>query len=663
MPAPSNQTPATAVDLGVLPIFPATALSVSQDVNFSGTTYTVWYSHLANVDDNEVVSMFAYGDPTSYIVNLTVYEGLANANSNTKYLDGFQNSNAPAQIPVTSGLTYYFKFESNNGNVVDPAILSLTVLAAPSILAPAGSVLVNDHAFFDTNVEPFPVVMYGQTDGAILQFRWPFAAGNAADVLDNGISLWESTPLSPAAFRLYDAQFNILATVTNPLLHANLATQISTNKVDRFYVGNAGSGADHARATTISDAGVAGPTTWVFGALGLTTLAPSNDDTILYYAGQTSSVNAAVKQWDLIGNVAMADLVAGVANYRTDHILVLDDGTLIVSYKRAGVDSYIKHYSAAGATLNTYAFGDGTTVPETGPLARAIDDPNSFWVWTFISNVTFPATSRFQNIKVSDGSVLNTFDEVQFEEGVNENINGGTPAAPFGNSDSCPFLIARQDVTPLNPLPPAVGTIEVIKIATPDDGTEFPFEATGLDPGSFTLTNGCTQTFEDVTPGSGYGIVERVPDGWAQSSIVVSNDSDPTNITVEADETVTVTVTNVRSYHVIERIIRRLRRAPHITQNNKRIFVNQFELILQPGVGVLVDPGIDPQVMLRVSYDAGKTWEPEQQMSAGELGNYRKRVVARQLGQARDLVFEVTVSDPVAWYLTEAFLEIEQGLT
>jgi hypothetical protein len=49
-------------------------------------------------------------------------------------------------------------------------------------------------------------------------------------------------------------------------------------------------------------------------------------------------------------------------------------------------------------------------------------------------------------------------------------------------------------------------------------------------------------------------------------------------------------------------------------------------------------------------------------MSAGAMGAYTQRAVARRLGHARDVVFEVTVSDPVAWSLVQAWLDLEPGV-
>ena len=48
-------------------------------------------------------------------------------------------------------------------------------------------------------------------------------------------------------------------------------------------------------------------------------------------------------------------------------------------------------------------------------------------------------------------------------------------------------------------------------------------------------------------------------------------------------------------------------------------------------------------------------------MAAGKLGDYTQRVQARRLGHGRDTVFEVVVSDPIAWSLVGAWLELEPG--
>lgn len=106
--------------------------------------------------------------------------------------------------------------------------------------------------------------------------------------------------------------------------------------------------------------------------------------------------------------------------------------------------------------------------------------------------------------------------------------------------------------------------------------------------------------------------------------------------------------------------IRRFRRAPALMDENKRLFYSSFELDIEPGVGNTVDPGSDPQVMMRFSDDGGKNWSTERQASVGKVGEYSKRVNWSRLGAARRRVFEVSVSDPVPYRVTGAYLTVEK---
>jgi hypothetical protein len=90
-------------------------------------------------------------------------------------------------------------------------------------------------------------------------------------------------------------------------------------------------------------------------------------------------------------------------------------------------------------------------------------------------------------------------------------------------------------------------------------------------------------------------------------------------------------------------------------------FYSQFQLDLETGIGLVSGQGSDPQVMLRWSDDGGHTWTNESWVSAGRLGQYTRRAVWRRLGRSRDRIFEVVVSDPVAWNLLAAYLQLEPG--
>lgn len=101
----------------------------------------------------------------------------------------------------------------------------------------------------------------------------------------------------------------------------------------------------------------------------------------------------------------------------------------------------------------------------------------------------------------------------------------------------------------------------------------------------------------------------------------------------------------------------RLRRAPVLEYENKRVYYSSFELDLEPGLGLSSGQGSDPQVMMRFSNDGGKTWSAETMRSAGAQGQYGKRVRWTRCGMGRRRVFEVRFSDPIPWRISNAYIE------
>lgn len=108
-------------------------------------------------------------------------------------------------------------------------------------------------------------------------------------------------------------------------------------------------------------------------------------------------------------------------------------------------------------------------------------------------------------------------------------------------------------------------------------------------------------------------------------------------------------------------VIRRLRRCPHLTSDFNQVYHSVLQLQFQPGVGLVTGQGSDPQAMLRISNDGGSTWGQERWKSIGQIGRYKNRVIWRRLGQARDRVYEVVVSDPVKAVIVSANLVASAG--
>jgi hypothetical protein len=107
--------------------------------------------------------------------------------------------------------------------------------------------------------------------------------------------------------------------------------------------------------------------------------------------------------------------------------------------------------------------------------------------------------------------------------------------------------------------------------------------------------------------------------------------------------------------------IKRLRSSPHLSQELKFIKHKLFSLDMEVGVGLdgaSTVQGYDPQIMMRFSDDAGFTWSNEKWQSMGKLGKRQTRVNWRQLGVARDRVYEVSWTDPVKSIIASANIEV-----
>lgn len=113
---------------------------------------------------------------------------------------------------------------------------------------------------------------------------------------------------------------------------------------------------------------------------------------------------------------------------------------------------------------------------------------------------------------------------------------------------------------------------------------------------------------------------------------------------------------------VDSRVIRRLRRTPCLTEENERIFWSSLEIHLDAGLGLTTGQGSNPQVMLRVSRDGGRTFGTERMRSAGAIGHYGQRVIWNRIGMARQLVVEVTMTDPIPYRITGASLKTAQAI-
>ncbi len=108
-----------------------------------------------------------------------------------------------------------------------------------------------------------------------------------------------------------------------------------------------------------------------------------------------------------------------------------------------------------------------------------------------------------------------------------------------------------------------------------------------------------------------------------------------------------------------------VRRCPHVwsAEDRQRVFLSSLQIDFAPGVGLQTGQGSNPQAMLRWSDDGGATFGTEHWTSIGKVGRYKNRAMWRRLGQARDRVFEVRVTDPVYRDVVGATLYSNQTTT
>lgn len=102
------------------------------------------------------------------------------------------------------------------------------------------------------------------------------------------------------------------------------------------------------------------------------------------------------------------------------------------------------------------------------------------------------------------------------------------------------------------------------------------------------------------------------------------------------------------------------RTSPHVTNSMDRI--RYSNLTCDFFTGNVIDPELDPQVMLQWSDDGGATWTDEMWVSCGKIGEYGLKVQFQRLGMGRSRVFRIRCSDPIYWCLSGASIDMQGAL-
>lgn len=99
-------------------------------------------------------------------------------------------------------------------------------------------------------------------------------------------------------------------------------------------------------------------------------------------------------------------------------------------------------------------------------------------------------------------------------------------------------------------------------------------------------------------------------------------------------------------------LIKRQVRTLHVRNAGNLFGVSELYLDMETGMGTQAGPGFDPQLMIQVSKDGGRTFGVERKVSLGKIGHYLTRIMTRRWGMARDFVWQITMTDPVPFVIT-----------
>jgi len=94
----------------------------------------------------------------------------------------------------------------------------------------------------------------------------------------------------------------------------------------------------------------------------------------------------------------------------------------------------------------------------------------------------------------------------------------------------------------------------------------------------------------------------------------------------------------------------------------KKVTMSRFELIMETGVGLLAGQGQNPEVMLSLSTDGGRTFGTEKWGTIGKLGEFLHKVEWFALGSFDTGIVRIRMSDPVYLSIHSAAADIEVGI-
>ena len=439
MAAPTNISKATAEVITSLPF------SAVYETTGETSALELWWTYTALANDR-VLGITPFADiagnyePTIRVLEsdgTTTYKGISAAKQRSVI------------VPVTEGEQYYVRVIQGGAGTPLDADVTFSMIRAPQDTAPEGSIISTQ----DESNRRKPPILSALADNQVYQYIDNFAFMEAA----NGVTLDDGTMVgddqgnvvqiwSPALVNLYSAVPSYFPDMPRNystdgtgiyLAYANLATDPITIRT----LTTTGAETSYVKTLPANSASVA-----------TQALAINRDATIAYYG--TSTTTSAVHAYDLVNEVALADLAAtlGAGWSLHQNTCVLQDGTILAGYSHPGATINYKliRYDDAGTVLNTYDMG-------ANPIHHFATglDATHFYVWLHDA-ATSNKRSIYKIIKTSDGTTTSSGTYDNFNVGINQISYDPTYSSndgpSFGPADTCTFFITRVSTAPI-PVP------------------------------------------------------------------------------------------------------------------------------------------------------------------------------------------------------------------
>lgn len=101
------------------------------------------------------------------------------------------------------------------------------------------------------------------------------------------------------------------------------------------------------------------------------------------------------------------------------------------------------------------------------------------------------------------------------------------------------------------------------------------------------------------------------------------------------------------------------RTTQHLAVTDQYTTISSLQIDVEAGVGNINTPDDDPQLMLQISRDGGKSWGNEMWRPIGKIGRYTNRALWYRLGTARNFTFRIRCTNNVYRVLLGAIIDAE----